>query len=133
MIVQQQRFRVVFTGQFDPNKNIDAIKADMTARFKLPPPIIERLMAGRPIVVKNNVNAETAYRYKREIDVMGGVSRIEAVPEEDDVDKKGFIERRKRKSDRRMRNDRRKVKRAGAIQPDRRKGMDRRKNNGSGD
>jgi hypothetical protein len=75
-------------------------------------------MAGRPIVVKNNVDAETAFKYKSEIDALGGISRIEPIPVRNDVDLKGYIERRK--TERRFRNDRRRSERSGAIQPDRR-------------
>ena len=128
MIIQQQRFRVVFVGEFDPRKEVAQVKKDLGQRFKLKPSILERLLMGRPVVVKNNVNAETAYRYKTEIDKLGAVSRIEPIPIKNDVDEKGFIERRAYQ--RRQKGDRRRVARSGAIQPDRRKG-DRRKANGN--
>ncbi|MBN1378153.1 MAG: hypothetical protein JXA04_02860 [Gammaproteobacteria bacterium] len=129
MIIQQQRFRVVFVGEIDPKKDLEQVKAKLGQRFKLPPSILGRLFLGRPIVVKNNVDAETAYRYKTEIDLLGGVSRIEPIPIRKDYDEKGFIERRR--GDRRLRPERRKVARSGSIQPDRRK-KDRRQSNGSG-
>lgn len=129
MIIQQQRFRVVFVGEFNPDKNRQEVEEGLQKRFKLAPSILARLMAGRPVVVKNNVDAETAYRYKTEIDTLGGVSRIEPIPIRSDVDEKGFIERRQ--GDRRIRGDRRHITRSGAIQPDRRK-RDRRRANGSG-
>jgi hypothetical protein len=129
MIIQQQRFRVVFIGEFDRHKDLEQIKAVLEKRFKLTPSTLGRLLAGRPIVVKSNVDAETAYRYKTEIDSIGGVSRIEPMPLKNDVDEKGYIERRK--SARRGPFERRRVTRSGSIQPDRRK-ADRRKSNGSG-
>lgn len=125
MAIQQQRFRVVFTGEFDADRDLDRIKTDLMRRFKLAPPVLQRLLLGRPVVVKNNVDADTAYRYKAEIDKVGAVSRIEPVPVYNDVDEKGFVERRQ--GDRRIRAERRKTQRPGAIQPDRRK-KDRRRN-----
>lgn len=125
MIIQQQRFRVVFSGEFDAGHSLEQVQADLAKRFKLRPPVLKRLMAGRPIVVKNNVDAETAYRYKSEIDKLGAVSRIEPMPVYDDVDNKGFIERRR--SDRRRGAERRRISRPGSIQPDRRR-VERRAN-----
>lgn len=130
MIIQQQRFRVVFIGEFDPQKDLEQVKKGFEKRFKLAPSVLGRLLMGRPVVVKNNVDAETAYRYKTEIDTLGGVSRIEPMPFKSDIDKNGFIERRK--GERRERFERRRVARAGSIQPDRRK-VERRKSNGSGE
>lgn len=125
MIVQQQRFRVVFSGEFDPGHTLEQVQTALARRFKLKPAVLRRLMAGRPIVVKNNVDAETAYRYKAEIDRLGGVSRIEPMPAHDDVDPKGFIERRR--TERRRGADRRRASRPGSIQPDRRR-VERRAN-----
>lgn len=121
-----ERYRVVFIGQVGPGKDSEKVKAALAAKFKLKPPMLKRIMAGRPIVVKNNVDAETAFRYKTEIDALGAVSRIEPVPNVNDVDELGYIERRK--GERRTGlNDRRKSERGNAIQPDRRSGKDRRK------
>ena len=119
MIAQQKRFRVVFTGEFESTQDVEIMKAKLSKRFNLKPAVLERMMAGRPIVVKNNVDAEIAYKYKAEIDAMGGISRIEPLPYKNDVDEKGYIERRE--LIRRFRSDRRTVGRAGSMQPDRRK------------
>ncbi len=120
-----KRYRVVFSGEFDQSKTIDEIKANLSKRFSLKPSVLERLLAGRPVVVKNEINAETAYRYKQAIDEAGALSRIEEVPEVDDIDEYGFVERRK--TERRFNNERRKHFRAESIQPDRRK-KERRRN-----
>ncbi len=123
MAMQQHRFRVVFV-KFDPRKDLDRTKEGMRQRFKLPPSILSRFLMGRPVVVKNNIDAETAYHYKTNIEQLGGICRIEPIPLSNDVDEKGFLERRK--SERRIRNQRRRTARPGAIQPDRR-GRDRRR------
>lgn len=121
-----ERYRVVFIGQLDPGKDPEKVKLALAAKFKLKPPMLKRILAGRPIVVKNNVDAETAFLYKTEIDGLGAISRIEPVPAVNDLDELGYIERRK--GERRTgRNDRRKSDRSSSIQPDRRSGKDRRK------
>lgn len=121
-----ERYRVVFIGQLDPGKEPEKVKSALAARFKLTPALLKRVMAGRPIVVKNNVDAETAFRYKTEIDALGAVSRVEPVPAVNDLDEMGYIERRKGER-RTALSNRRKSDRSGSIQPDRRSGKDRRK------
>lgn len=121
-----ERYRVVFIGQLDPSKDPDRVKEALAAKFKLSSPMLKRIMAGRPIVVKNNVDAEMAYRYKTEIDALGAMSRIEPVPAVNDLDDMGYIERRKGERRTGLTN-RRKSDRSSSIQPDRRSGSDRRK------
>lgn len=121
----QELFRVVFSGEVEEGRDAEAVKRTLREKFKLTPAVIERLMAGRPIVVKNNVTSEVARRYKFKIEMMGGTCYVEPVPAASDTDEKGYIERRK--TERRSGQERRSVKRVNSIQPDRRKG-DRRKN-----
>ncbi|HEX7026054.1 MAG TPA: hypothetical protein VF268_02345 [Gammaproteobacteria bacterium] len=124
--MSSERYRVVFVGQVEPGRDPEKVKADLAAKFKLKPAVIKRIMAGRPIVVKNNLDAEMAFRYKTEIDAVGALSRIEPVPAVNDLDELGYIERRK--GERRTGlNDRRRSERGSSIQPDRRTGRDRRK------
>lgn len=121
-----ERYRVVFIGQLDPGKDPEKVKSALAAKFKLTPPLLKRIMAGRPIVVKNNVDAEMAFRYKAEIDALGAICRIEPVPAANDLDELGYIERRKGERRTGLTN-RRKSDRSSSIQPDRRTGRDRRK------
>lgn len=121
-----EHYRVVIIGQLTPGKDPEKVKSALAARFKLKPPILKRIMAGRPIVVKNNIDAETAFRYKTEIDALGAMSRIEPAPAIGDLDEQGYIERRKGERRTGITN-RRKNDRSNSIQPDRRAGKDRRK------
>jgi hypothetical protein len=121
-----ERYRVVFIGQVEPGRDPEKVKAELAMKFKLTPAMIKRVMAGRPIVVKNNVDAETAFHYKTEIDAVGAMCRIEPVPATNDLDDLGYIERR-RGERRTGLTDRRKSDRSSSIQPDRRGGKDRRK------
>ena len=120
----EELFRVVFGGEVEEGKDPEAVKRAMKEKFKLAPAVIERMMAGRPIVVKNNVPSDVARRYQFKIEMIGGVCYVEPMPLECDTDEKGYIERRK--TERRSGNERRSVRRENSIQPDRRKG-DRRK------
>ncbi len=125
MIVPHHRYRVVFLGEFDHKKDMESIKAALIQRFKLKPAVFDRLLNHRPIVVKNNTDAETAFKYKQILDDLGAYSYIQEVPNEDDTDEQGYVERRKQEQ--RVTRDRRSHPREGAIQPDRRK-VERRKN-----
>lgn len=116
--MQTERYRVVFTGKLDHTKTAGEIETALAALFKLTPSILKRVMAGRPIVVKNNIDAEIAFFYKAKIDALGALCRVEPMPGINDTDAKGYVERRK--IPRRNSNDRRKTRRSGSIQPDRR-------------
>ena len=51
--------------------------------------------AGPPVVVKSNLDAETALRYKLAIEATGARCRIETMPAEDDTDAQGYLDRRR--------------------------------------
>jgi hypothetical protein len=111
-------FRVVFLNDFRRGTRIAEIREKIRQRFNLSDEGVERMFAGRPIVVKKNVDAETAYQYKLAIDETGANCKIEIMPAVDDTDAHGFIERRRR--ERREQRDRRARLRSESLSPDRR-------------
>lgn len=125
--MQEERYRVVLSGELDRKKTPKEIEAALATQFKLSPSILKRVMAGRPIVVKSGLNVEMAFMYKSRIDALGVFCRIERVPETSDTDAQGYVERRKSSRRDNNNNDRRKTRRASSIQPDRRV-RDRRRN-----
>lgn len=118
------RSRVVFLNEFDEEVPAQKIRQEIAQRFKLGAKALDRLFAGRPIVVKRDVDAETALHYKLAIEKTGARCKIEIMPEVDDTDRHGYVERRKH--ERRQAPDRRDRTRTEAIKPDRRED-DRRK------
>jgi hypothetical protein len=116
--------RVVFLSEIADDATREEVRDAMAKRFNLGAEAIARLFAGPPVVVKSNLDAETALRYKLAIEATGAKCRIETMPAEDDTDSQGYLDRRQ--GERRRGMDRRERTRAEAIAPDRRQG-DRRK------
>jgi hypothetical protein len=112
--------RVVFLNEFESGIGRDEVRDAMAERFNLGARALARLFAGPPVVVKSNLDAEAALRYKLAIEATGARCRIEAMPVEDDTDGQGYLERRQ--GERRRQADRRDRTRTEAIVPDRRKG-----------
>jgi|GEM_PF-3598889 len=121
--------RVVFLNEFEGDASREQVRDAMAARFNLDAKRLARLFAGPPVVVKSNVDAETALRYKLAIEATGAKCRIEAMHAGDDGDGQGYVERRE--GERRERQDRRGRTRIEAIEPDRRRGE--RRKGGAGD
>jgi len=97
----------------------------MAKEFNLKPQFVDHLFAGRPVVVKRRVDAETAVRFKYLIDSLGGNSRIEPMPIELNMPgAPGFKERRQ--TPRRTIADRRRALRPMSFESDRRQGCGRR-------
>ena len=117
-VLDDTRFRVVFLNDFKRGMRITEIREKVRQRFNLSDEGVEKMFAGRPIVVKKNVAAEIAYQYKLAIDETGAACKIEVMPPVDDTDIDGYVERRK--EERRMKRDRRDRMRAEALNPDRR-------------
>lgn len=116
--------RVVFLNEFEDGAPREEVRDAMAERFNLGAQALARLFAGPPVVIKRNVDAETAVRYKLAIEATGAKCRIESMPAEDDTDRNGYLERRK--GERRQGTDRRHRTRTEAIGADRRRGDRRR-------
>ncbi|WP_067561234.1 hypothetical protein [Halofilum ochraceum] len=116
--------RVVFLSEIGDDVAAEEVRDAMAKRFNLGAEALARLFAGPPVVVKSNLDPDTALRYKLAIEATGAKCRIETMPAERDTDRQGYLDRRQH--ERRRGLDRRERTRAEAITPDRRQG-DRRK------
>ncbi len=120
-----QQFQVVFVGVEEEGYAVENVREAMAEQFHLKPELLDHLFAGRPVVVKRRLDAETAVRYKYLIDSLGGSSRIEPMPVEYNMPgMPGFVERRS--FDRRQLRDRRHSVRPMSFETDRRQGCGRR-------
>jgi len=117
-VIDDTRFRVVFLNEFKRGTRIAEIREKVRQRFNLSEEGVERMFAGRPIVVKKDVDAEIAYQYKLAIDETGANCKIEVMPQVDDTDVRGYLERRR--EERRLKRDRRDRLRGESLSPDRR-------------
>lgn len=125
VVMATQQFQVVFLGVDDMGFAVENVREAMARQFQLKPQLVDHLFAGRPVVVKRRLDAETAVRYKYMIDSLGGSSRIEPMPVELNIPgRPGFVERRV--CDRRVLADRRKSIRPMSFDADRRQGCGRR-------
>ncbi len=115
---EENLFRVVLLNEFNQIDNADDIQKKVAARFRLSDKAVDHVFAGRPVVIKTNVDAETAFRFKTTLDQIGALSQVESMPEFDDTDASGYIERRIKQQ--RAAYDRRAQTRNGQILPDRR-------------
>ena len=111
-------FRVVLLNEFIPVDDVNEVQKKVAARFKLGDKAAAHVFAGRPVVIKRNIDAETAFRFKSTLDEIGALSHIESMPMVDDTDGSGYIERRNKQQ--RAAYDRRGQSRNGQIVPDRR-------------
>lgn len=112
--------RVVFLSETGDDAAREEVRDAMARRFNLGAEALARLFAGPPVVVKSNLDAETALRYKLAIEATGAKCRIETMPVEDDTDSQGYLDRRQ--GERRQAGDRRDRARTESITPDRRQG-----------
>ncbi|MEE9253869.1 MAG: hypothetical protein V3U43_02955 [Pseudomonadales bacterium] len=117
-VIDDTRFRVVFLNELKKGASIVSVRRKIAQRFNLTEEAAERMLTGRPIVVKKDVGAETAFEYKLAIDETGANCKIEVMPKVDDTDVHGYIERRK--GERRTAGDRRARTRGESFSPDRR-------------
>ncbi|MDY7030602.1 MAG: hypothetical protein SVY10_01670 [Thermodesulfobacteriota bacterium] len=77
--MDQAHYRVVFRGETFQGHNVEDVKRRFASIFKLDGGEIGRLFSGRPVVVKNGVDHQTAIRYKSAIEQAGGVCKIGTV------------------------------------------------------
>lgn len=120
-----QRFQLVFVGSACEAEQLETVKAAIADRFKLDQRKVDLLFSTKPVVVKKDLDAETAITYKQVIDRLGGLARIEAMPlNSDTVRESWFIERRL--SRRRFQRERRKSARVWMYRSDRRRNSGRR-------
>lgn len=78
--IDDTRFRVIFVRDFKRGVRIAEIREKLRQRFNLSQEGVDRMFAGRAVVVKENVDARVAYAYKRAIDATGARCRIEVMP-----------------------------------------------------
>jgi hypothetical protein len=74
-------YKVVFEGEILPGSNGEDVKRQLATAFGIDAPTLDRLFAGRPVVIKRGIDRETAMKYKNAFAKAGAVCRIEPVGE----------------------------------------------------
>ncbi|HLD14086.1 MAG TPA: hypothetical protein VJB18_05150 [Burkholderiales bacterium] len=118
--MSSQLYRIVFDGEINRGSTLAQVKRDLAAMFQADAEVIDQLFTGRPIILKQGLDAETAIQYVSAMSRAGAVSRMEPMPVGASSKKStGFVERRQ--ADRRRREaDRRQRLRHESMVPDRR-------------
>lgn len=70
------RFEIAFSGQTVPGAQLDTVKANLARLFQADAQRIELLFSGRRMVIKNNLDAEAAEKYRSVIERAGAVVEV---------------------------------------------------------
>jgi hypothetical protein len=70
-------YDVIFEGKVAPGKDLESVKKAMMNLLKMDSQGIERIFSGRPISLKNGVNADTAKKYQKALEAAGALCRVE--------------------------------------------------------
>lgn len=120
-----QRYRIVFDGEIGRGHERMHVKRRLAALFRTDAAIVDQLFTGRPVVLKQGIDAEEAIHFISALNEAGAVSRMEPVPPgAPRTNRVSFLERRLQQ--RRKKADRRKRMRSDAYVPDRRHDKGRR-------
>jgi hypothetical protein len=74
-------YNVIFEGKVAPGKDLESVKKAMMNLLKMESQGIERIFSGRPISLKNGVNATTAEKYQKAIEAAGAFCKVEPMAE----------------------------------------------------
>jgi len=72
----QSQHRIELTGEFAPGADWKASLESLAALMKLPLPKVRTLLSNSPVVIKRDVDAQTAERYRERIEQTGALCRI---------------------------------------------------------
>lgn len=70
-------YRVTFSGKIAPGQQLETVKALVAALYKVPMERCESMFSGRTVVVKENVDRETALKYQAAFAKTGAICQIE--------------------------------------------------------
>ena len=74
--MSEQHFEVVFRGDVEPGKSVMDVKEGLAKLFKADPARIEQMFSGKPVVIKGNLDEETALHYQSSLQKVGAVVEI---------------------------------------------------------
>ncbi|MDN6860636.1 hypothetical protein QO207_28930 [Pseudomonas sp. CAN2814] len=70
------RYEIAFSGQTVPGAQLDTVKANLAKLFQADAQRIALLFSGRRMVIKNNLDAEAAEKYRSVIERAGAVVEV---------------------------------------------------------
>ncbi|MFV3305451.1 hypothetical protein ACNFBT_09225 [Pseudomonas sp. NY15181] len=70
------RYEIAFSGRIVPGVQLDSVKANLARLFQADAQRIELLFSGRRMVIKNNLDAEAAEKYRSVIERAGAIVEV---------------------------------------------------------
>lgn len=70
-------FKVVFRGEVVPGQDVNRVKRNIAALYKVQVAQCEKMFTGKEFVVKDNADAQTAEKYKKAFERAGAICAIE--------------------------------------------------------
>lgn len=84
--MESEKFDLVFSGQLLPRQDVDQVKANIAALFKVSAAQVDALFSGKAVVLKKNIDLAAANRYRVAIKKAG--ARVDLVKTGDGVSTK---------------------------------------------
>ena len=76
------RYEIAFAGQLLPGAQLELVKANLAKLFQADAQRIALLFSGRRIVIKSNLDAAGAEKYRATLERAGALALVQAMPEE---------------------------------------------------
>ena len=70
-------YRVIFYGEIAEGQSANAVKQKLATMFKLSAKLIDETFAGHPLVIKSQIDQQTALKYKAAFERTGALCRVE--------------------------------------------------------
>lgn len=78
-MVETLRYKVFFTGEISEACDIKDVKRNIASLYKVDVRKVEMLFSARPVVIKNDVDYQTAIKYKSAFEKRGAICKVEPV------------------------------------------------------
>lgn len=75
-------YNVVFKGEIIGGGNVEDVKKNISARFKMDPKTVHRLFTAQWVIIKRNVDYKTALKFQILFERAGAICHIEAIEKE---------------------------------------------------
>ena len=59
------QYKIIFEGKTIPGQEVDSVKKRLTTLLKTDAQGISQLFSGKPVVIRKNVDAETAEKFQK--------------------------------------------------------------------
>ena len=80
--MSEQRFEVVFRGDVEPGQSVAEVKEGLIRLFNTDASRIDQMFSGKPVVIKGNLDEETAKHYQASLKKAGALVQIRSMTSE---------------------------------------------------